>query len=102
LSTVLPTGLHAHFNWGFSEPGTYHLVFEVTGNLTTGEKTETLSIYTFLVTDRPICLQTLTGDLNHDGIVDEHDQAILQEHLGLTVPMWPAQDPNQEANHHHG
>jgi len=89
LSTTLPVALHAHYNWGFTQPGTYILVFEVVGALVDGENTSALAIYTFLVSEKPIRLKTLLGDVNLDGVVDESDLAIVQDNLGLTAPVWP-------------
>jgi surface-anchored protein len=89
LSTTLPVGLHAHNNWGFSRPGTYTLVFEVTGNLVVGGSTRALALYTFLISEKPIPLKPLVGDVNADGIVDDLDLAIVQGNLGQVVPVWP-------------
>ncbi len=100
LLALLPAGLHAHYNWGFSKPGTYTLVFEASGNLATGGPTRTLAVYTFLVTDGPVLLHKPTADLNSDGIVDETDLQLVQDQLGQTALVWPpsGQDgPEQEA-----
>jgi surface-anchored protein len=90
LSTTLPVGLHAHYNWGFTQPGTYTLVLEVTGDLVAGGSTRALGLFTFLVSENPIPLQALAGDVNADGAVNEADLAIVQSNLGLTVPVWPS------------
>lgn len=89
LGGTLPAGLHAHYNWGFTKPGTYTLVFEASGDLVDGGYTRTLAIYTFLVSDGPVLLQNPLGDVNGDGIVDEADLAIVQDQMGQTAVIWP-------------
>jgi surface-anchored protein len=100
LSTPLPVGLHSHNNWGFTQPGTYSLVLEVTGDLLAGGTARALSIFTFLVSERPVPLETLAADVNGDGVVDETDLQIVEEHLGRTVPLWPPADHDHHDGHH--
>jgi len=95
LSTTLPVGLHAHNNWGFTRPGTYTVVFEVTGTLVAGGSTSTLAIYTFLVSESPIPLEVLPGDVNLDGTVNESDLQIVKDNLGRTCTVWPAPEDKQ-------
>ena len=90
LSTVLPVGLHAHNNWGFTKPGTYTLIFEVTGTLVAGGSTSALGIYTFLISEKPLPLRILPGDVNLDGVVNQLDLAVVQSNMGQTVPTWPS------------
>jgi surface-anchored protein len=89
LSSNLPVALHAHYNWGFTQPGTYTLVFEVAASLVDGGSTSALAIYTFLVSEKPVLLKALPGDVNLDGVVDVSDLAIVLDNLGLTAPVWP-------------
>ncbi|MFC1760775.1 choice-of-anchor M domain-containing protein [Planctomycetota bacterium] len=100
-SAVFPIGLHAHHNWGFSAPGDYILVFEATADLVTGGSAEALSIYRFKVTDVPLRLQPLPGDVNGDGHVDEHDLHIVEDNLGETAPTWPANSNLAMEQTHH-
>jgi len=90
LSATLPVGLHAHTNWGFTRPGTYTLVLEVTGNLVAGGSARALALYTFLVSEKPIPLEPLPGDINGDGVVDNSDLQTVNDNLGKRVPVWPA------------
>lgn len=96
LIATVPAGLHAHYNWGFTTPGTYMLVFEAKGDLLAGGSTRTLAIYTFLVADGPILLHKPAADLNHDGVVDEGDLQILQDHLGQKALVWPHDSQHDE------
>jgi len=89
LSNSLPVALHAHYNWGFTQPGTYTLVFEVAAGLVDGGSTSALAIYTFLVSEKPIVLETLPGDVNLDGVVDVLDLAIVLDNVGRIAPVWP-------------
>jgi len=95
LSTTLPVALHAHCNWGFTRPGTYTLVFEVTANLSGGGSTRALAICTFLVSESPIPLEALPGDINLDGVVNESDLQIVKDNLGRRIPVWPAPQGSQ-------
>lgn len=88
-SSAFPIGLHAHYNWAFSAPGDYILVFEATADLLTGSSVETLAIYRFKVTETPLCLEPLPADVNGDGIVDEQDLQIVEDNLGEMAPCWP-------------
>ncbi len=92
LSTTLPVGLHAHNNWGFTQPGTYTLVFEATGTLVSGTSTRALALYTFLISENPVPLKALPGDVNGDGVVDAQDLALVQNSLGQVSPMWPPKE----------
>ena len=92
LSTVLPVGLHAHCNWGFTHAGIYEAVFEVSADLVTGETINDLAICTFLVAVDPVPLQALEGDVNGDGIVDGIDLVLVAENLGRTTSVWPPSD----------
>lgn len=96
-SAQFPVGLHAHFNWAFGAPGDYILVFEASAELVVGGSVDALSIYHFKVTEEPLCLEPLPGDVNGDCVVDEHDLHIVEENLGKTAPSWPA-----EGDHDHG
>lgn len=96
-SATFPIGLHAHFNWAFSAPGDYILVFEATAELVGGGSVDTLSIYHFKVTEIPLCLVSLPGDVNGDCVVDEYDLHIVEDNLGNTAPTWPA-----DGEHEHG
>lgn len=89
LAATLPVGLHAHYNWAFTQPGTYTLVFEVSGDLVAGGNTRTLAVYTFLVSDGPIVLHRPLGDVNADGVVDDADLTIVQDQMGQTATTWP-------------
>jgi surface-anchored protein len=101
LSTTLPVGLHAHCNWGFTRPGTYTVVFEVVGEFIAGDATRALAVCTFLVSDKPVPLKTLEGDVNRDGAVDDADLQIVEANLGLAVPVWPApQDESTPGRDH--
>lgn len=46
-------GGHAHFNWAFSKPGTYHVTFEASGTLIEGNQAVTSEpqVYTFHVSE---------------------------------------------------
>ncbi len=98
LLAVLPAALHAHYNWGFSQPGTYTIVFEASGDLVAGGATRTLAVYTFLVADGPVLLRKPAADLNDDGIVDETDLQFVQDQLGQTALLWP---PDHQHQPHH-
>jgi len=100
LSVTLPVGQHSHYNWGFTTPGEYTLVFEVTGELAGGDYVAALAIYTFKVTEEPLCLAPVPGDVNGDGIVDEHDLEIIVENFGKTALVWPADDDASQDHHH--
>lgn len=89
LDADFSVGLHAHFNWGFSAVGDYILVFEAKAELLTGEMLEALSIFNFKVTEIPLCLSPLAGDVNGDCVVDEHDLDIVEANLGQSAPAWP-------------
>lgn len=91
-STALPMALHAHYNWGFTRPGTYTAVFEATGGLTAGGSTRALAVYTFLISDKPVLLEPLEGDVKEDGVVDELDLGLVESNLGRTARVWPAPD----------
>lgn len=102
-SAAFPAGRHAHYNWGFSAPGDYTLVFEVSAELVEGRFVDTLSVYRFKVTEEPLCLQLLPGDVNGDCVVDEHDLEIVQENLGKTASTWPAEgDHDHDHDRDHG
>jgi surface-anchored protein len=92
LTASMPVGLHGHENWGFTQPGLYILVIEVSGDLVTGGRTDALAIYTFLISESPVPLQPLAGDVNRDGAVNELDLAVVQGSLGQTVPVWPPEE----------
>ncbi len=100
-SSTFPIGLHAHFNWAFSAPGDYILVFEATAALVTGGSVEALAIHHFKVTEAPLCLQPLAGDVNGDCIVDEHDLHIVEDNQGKTVPSWPGDPVHLREGHEH-
>ena len=53
-------------------------------------RTKRSGFYRFKVTEEPICLETLPGDLDGDCVVDEHDLQIVADNLGNTAPTWPA------------
>ncbi len=89
LAATLPVGLHAHYNWAFTQPGTYTLVFEVSGDLVTGGSTRELAVYRFLVSDGPVLLHRPLGDVNADGIVDEADLTMVQDQMGQAAITWP-------------
>jgi len=89
LSAPLPVGLHSHSNWGFTRPGTYTLVFEVTGDLVSSGSARALAICTFLVSESPIPLETLPGDINRDATVNESDLQIVKDNWGRTCTVWP-------------
>lgn len=95
LLAILPVGLHAHYNWGFSKPGTYTLVFEASGDLVTGCHVHTLAVYTFLIADDPVLLRKPAADLNSDGIVDQTDLQLVQDQLGQTALIWPPDRQNE-------
>lgn len=107
LETAFPNDLHAHYNWGFTAPGDYILVFEAAGNLVEGGLTSAMAIYRFKVTEGHICLGDLPGDVNGDCVVDEHDLEILEENLGRSLPEWPGdhehehghEDPDHDHDH---
>ncbi len=105
-STIFPVGLHAHFNWAFSLPGDYILVFEATAELVTGGFVDALSIYHFKVTEKPLCLESLPGDVNGDCVVDEHDLHIVEDNLGNTARTWPEdgdhEHKHEDDDHDHG
>jgi len=48
---VLPAGIHGHGNWVFSAKGTYDLVFEIAGNLTSGGPRIVRATYRFDVVE---------------------------------------------------
>ncbi len=70
LSAAFPIGLHAHYNWGFTAPGEYTMVFEATGELVAGGQVEALSVYYFKVTEEHSCIKPLAADVNGDCRVD--------------------------------
>ncbi len=45
----IPLGTHAHGNWSFTKPGTYHATFTHKATLTTGATSTTTSTLTFVV-----------------------------------------------------
>jgi surface-anchored protein len=100
LESPFPNDLHAHYNWGFTAPGDYILVFEASGNLVEGGLVSTLAIYRFKVTDGPICLEALPGDVNGDCVVDEHDLHIAEENLGRSAPTWPGRRDQPHGHSH--
>ena len=90
VAAGVPVGRHAHYNWAFTAPGDYTLVFEATAQLVAGGFVSALSVYTFKVTEGPLCLAPLPGDVNGDCVVDEYDLEIVQANLGKDAPRWPA------------
>jgi surface-anchored protein len=96
-SATFSVGLHAHYNWTFSAPGDYILVFEATAELVAGGLVDALSIFHFKVIEDPLCLAFLPGDLNGDCVVDEHDLHLVEDNLGNTARTWP-----MEGDHEHG
>ncbi|WP_082317536.1 choice-of-anchor M domain-containing protein [Streptomyces sp. NRRL WC-3549] len=50
-SQTVSLGVHAHANWGFSEQGTYHVTFRLSGTLPDGGATTDTRTYTFAVGD---------------------------------------------------
>ncbi len=94
LTVPLPVGMHMHCNWGFTQPGTYTAVFEVTGELADGGNPCALAVCTFLICDTLIVLDTLDGDVNRDGVVDEIDLVIVEDNLGRTARVWPEPEGN--------
>ena len=101
-SAAFPVGLHAHYNWGFTVPGDYTLVFEATGELVGGGQVEVLSIYNFKVIEQSLCLKHLPADVNGDCVVDEHDLHIVEDNLGQTAPTWPVNHAHDHDDHKHG
>jgi len=89
LSSTLPVTLHARYNWGFAEPGTYTMVFEVSGDLVEGGFTCGLGLYTFQVSGKPVRLEALPGDVNQDG-GDETNLRIVEDNWGRVARVWPA------------
>lgn len=50
---TLAAGTHTHFNWGFTEKGTYGLEFEISGNHADDGSQSGFAIYTFQVIPEP-------------------------------------------------
>jgi surface-anchored protein len=74
----LPAGTHAHYNWGFTAPGTYRVTMEASGVLVDGGETAaSQAVVTFVVGDATIAAPDdymVTGDNMVRGNVFLNDQ----------------------------
>lgn len=53
---ALAAGLHGHYNWGFTAPGTYQVELLITGTLLDGQTASGSGVYTFQVVPEPASL----------------------------------------------